>query len=146
MNRETDSAERRAFGRRHSRIHGYFLVPGRPPSPCIVRNYSEAGAMIELTELITPPFLVKLRLGRPEDDIECEVRHVRGQHIGLRFVSRDVMDIISDALKRSGKRRRRKRSGSMPVTDDTSAPSKPMSGPELRRLLKRIEASRLSAG
>lgn len=143
MGRHTELAERRAFGRRHSRIHGIFLVQGRPPSPCVVRNYSETGAMIELNELIQPPFHVKLRLGRPENDIDCEVRHVRGHSIGLRFVTRDVMDVINDAIARSG-RRRSSRPKEVLVTEAMAQPKKPLSGPELRRLLKKIEQNRLT--
>ena len=90
--------ERRAFGRRHSCIHAMLFVPGRPPSPCLVRNFSPAGALLETSELVDPPFRVKVRLNSNGRDIECEVRHVRGHRIGVSFIGEGVADELARAL------------------------------------------------
>ena len=90
--------ERRSFGRRHSCIHATLYVPGRPPSPCIVRNFSTAGALLEMSDPVEPPFRVKVRLNNSRRDIECEVRHVRGLRLGVSFISAGVADELARAL------------------------------------------------
>lgn len=90
--------ERRAFGRRRSCIHATLYVPGRPPSPCVLRNFSPKGALIEASELLDPPFQVKLRLNSNGRDVECEVRQVRGRHIGVSFIGEGAADELTRAL------------------------------------------------
>lgn len=107
MSSSPDGQERRAFGRRRSRVHALLLVPGRPPSPCVVRNWSPAGAMLELCELIDPPFNVKLRLFGTEDDLACEVRHVRAYRMGVKFTDVDTSEVFEVAIGLSRRARRR---------------------------------------
>ncbi len=109
--------ERRSFGRRHSCIHATLFVPGRPPSPCIVRNFSTAGALLEMSDLVEPPFRVKLRLSDSSRDIECEIKHVHGHRIGVSFISAGVAEELTRALGgivRSRKTRVLPAPGSMP--------------------------------
>ncbi len=109
--------DRRAFGRRHSCIHATLYVPGRPPSPCIVRNFSPKGALLEASEVLDPPFRVKVRLNTNGRDVACEVRHVRGRHIGVSFIGEGVADELTRALGgivRSRKSRVLPAPGSMP--------------------------------
>ena len=126
--------DRRAFGRRRSCIHATLFVPGRPASPCVVRNFSAAGAQIELSEVLEPPFRVRLRLDAKGDAIDCEVRHVRGLRMGVSFVSAGAGDELARVL--GGVVRKRKQRvlpapGSMPR----------VSGNELRRALFRPKTS-----
>ena len=111
-----EGQERRAFGRRRSRVHALLLVPGRPPSPCVVRNWSPAGAMLELCELIDPPFNVKLRLFGTDDELACEVRHVRQYRMGVRFTEVDATEVFEVAIGISRRGRRRPQPTSEPMT------------------------------
>ena len=109
--------DRRVFGRRNSCIHATLFVPGRPASPCVVRNFSPAGAQIELSEALEPPFRVKLRLDSKGDDIDCEVRHVRGFRMGVSFVSagaREELARVLGGVVRKRKQRVLPAPGSMP--------------------------------
>lgn len=107
MSKIPEGQERRAFGRRRSRIHALLLVPGRPPSPCVVRNWSPSGAMLELGELIEPPFNVKLRLFGTEDELACEVRHLRRYRMGVLFTDIDASKVFAVAIGLSRRGRRR---------------------------------------
>ena len=130
MSEAIKSGERRAFGRRHSCIHATLLVPGRPASPCVVRNFSTAGALLELNELVEPPFRVKVRLGGQGSDIECEVRHVRGRRLGVSFIGEGVAEELERALGGIVRKRRPRllpAPGSMPR----------ISGNDLRRAIFR---------
>lgn len=122
-----DGQERRAFGRRTTRVHALLLVPGRPASPCVIRNYSVTGAMLELSEDLDPPFNVKIRLFDTDDEIECEVRHCRERRLGVEFTSRDAGSILATV---AGAERRRRRDGivSEPITTPRA-----VTGAELRK-------------
>ena len=135
MRERMASSERRVFGRRHSCIHATLFVPGRPPSPCIVRNFSDAGALLELSEPIEPPFQVKLRLSSLGSDIDCEVRHARGMRLGVSFVSAGVADELSRALGGIV----RKRSARTPAAGVSALPR--VKGSELRRLVLKQKMS-----
>lgn len=90
--------ERRAFGRRRSCIHAMLLVPGRPPSPCIIRNYSETGALLELNENLEPPFNLRLKIDRTGEVIDCELKHARANRVGIILRGPDVTGFLERAL------------------------------------------------
>lgn len=90
--------ERRVFGRRRSCIHATLLVPGRPPSPCIIRNYSAAGALLELNENLDPPFNLRLKMDRSGEIIDCELKHARGSRVGVLLRGDDLDGVIERAL------------------------------------------------
>ncbi len=90
--------ERRAFGRRRSCIHAMLLVPGRPPSPCIIRNYSLSGALLELNEVLDPPFNLKLRIDRTGEVLDCELKHARGDRVGVILRGGDLYGTFERAL------------------------------------------------
>lgn len=95
MSEAFEGRDRRAFGRRRTRIHALLLVPGRPPSPCVIRNYSRHGAMIELGEALEPPFKVRLRLYDTSDEFECEVRYVKGGRMGVQFLAAEAGELVA---------------------------------------------------
>ena len=130
MDKSYSGGDRRAFGRRHSCIHAVLYVPGRPASPCLVRNFSESGALLELNERLDPPFRVKLRLDSQGRDIECEVRHCRGNRMGVSFIGDGVADELARAL--GGLVRSRRPRAPVPPL---SLPR--VSGSELRRVIFR---------
>ncbi len=122
--------ERRAFGRRSSCIHATLLVPGRGPIPCVVKNFSPSGAMLDLSEHVEPPFRVKVRLSPGGRHLDCEVRHVRGLRIGVSFVGEGAGAELARALGAVIKTRR-----SRPVLEALSLPR--INGAELRRIIFR---------
>lgn len=132
MTVEIDGRERRQFGRRRSCIHAFVLVPGRAPTPCLVRNYSASGAMLELAELVEPPFNFAIRIGLDGLEIRCEVRHQHGLRIGARFLGEGVGDVLALALgglvrPRKGRRRTLARGS------EVDGPLPRVTGRELRR-------------
>jgi hypothetical protein len=80
-------AERRQFGRRWSNVHGWVRVEGRPKMPCIVRNFSEGGALLELPWPCELPEFFRLSIDAIDFDIGCERRHAKPNAVGVRFVS-----------------------------------------------------------
>jgi len=76
--------EKRQFGRRESAIHAVAMFGGRT-AHCIVRNFSEGGALLEFNDSVTPPFRFRLIIEAKNVDVECEVRH-QGKHgVGVSF-------------------------------------------------------------
>ena len=86
MNSHTTTSERRAFGRRESCLHGMARLANRQPEPCIVRNFSDGGALLEFNTELNPPFRFRLIVEPKEIDTTCEVRHRKGRYIGVRFL------------------------------------------------------------
>ncbi len=125
--------DRRAFGRRRSCIHAMALVAGRPPSPCIIRNFSASGALLELNESLEPPFNFRIKIDSTGEIIECELRHARGNRIGAIFRGPDIEDVIERAL--GGVTRRR----SVRAQEAAAAPMPRVTGQELRRSVLHLE-------
>ncbi|HEX4892285.1 MAG TPA: hypothetical protein VFV47_03295 [Hyphomicrobiaceae bacterium] len=128
---EAVALDRRNFGRRRSCIHAICLVAGRPPSPCVVRNWSRTGALLELNEVIAPPYGIRIRLESTGEDIACEVKHARGFYIGVRFLCAEDYQRFNDAYLESGASGGRKRR--RPVVLEVAKPMKPLSARDLRR-------------
>ncbi len=112
-----------------------MLVPGRPPSPCIVRNYTRATATLDLTELLDPPYQIQLRVGDCTEEIPCEVRNVRDYRMGIRFVSQDFIEIVARAFDKRAKAR------DVPTEAETR-PLKRVTGSELREKVLGLSVSR----
>lgn len=133
MSESTQTGERRAFGRRRSCIHAFVLVPGRPAAPCILRNFSPTGAMLELNERLEPPFNIELCFTANGDRMLCEVRHVRGFSMGVRFLGDGPRAWYEEGLtvvRRSRKRKRKARTADEIVS---MGPAPRVTGGELRR-------------
>ncbi|MEZ5849793.1 MAG: PilZ domain-containing protein [Hyphomicrobiaceae bacterium] len=96
--------ERRSFGRRESSVKAVVLVPGRAPVHCIVRDFSEMGAGIELLEAIKLPLTFKLRIDAKDVEAICEVRHQRGQNVGVQFLSGSAGAAIERELEERAER------------------------------------------
>lgn len=86
--------ERRQFGRRESAIHAIAIVGGKPPAHCIVRNYSERGALLEFKEPFVPPFRFRLVIEAKAVDALCEVRHQGLQGLGVMFVGGAIGGLV----------------------------------------------------
>jgi hypothetical protein len=90
--------DRRAFGRRRSLIHASILIAGRPPSPCVLCNFSRNGGMLQLSERLELPFRFQLRFHLTGEVLDCELKHVRTRWIGVQFVGPDVIGLLDRAL------------------------------------------------
>ncbi len=90
MPRGNTSSDRRAFGRRESRIHAFAKVPGRGAEPCIVRNFSDSGALLAFDASFEPPARFRLAVEAKGLDVLCEVRRRDGHEYGVSFVSDDA--------------------------------------------------------
>jgi hypothetical protein len=122
--------ERRNFGRRRSCIHATCIVAGRPQSPCLVRNWSRSGALLELNEIVDPPYSIRLRLESGEADLPCEVKHARGYYIGVRFMVPDAYMRLNEAFDDFARGSRRRRH--IRIFEPVQA-MKPVSSRDLRR-------------
>lgn len=86
MLKPPQNAERRQFGRRQSGAHGWIKVRGRPPLPCVVRNISEGGALLEVGATEGLPFRFRVVIESEGIDCDCEARHNYGSSVGVEFV------------------------------------------------------------
>ena len=101
MSGKTDHVERRQFGRRHTHIHGWIKLPGRPVLPCVIRNISDGGAMLvfDRTELL--PFAFLLTIDAEDKPYGCEVRHHFGDRVGVAFVDVEIINTAMNSAKSS---------------------------------------------
>ena len=95
---QSASTERRSFGRRESFVHAMILVPGRSPVPCIVRNFSMSGALLEFREPVHTPFTFKLRIDAMEVETACEVRRQTPTTVGVHFLDSRVAQALERSL------------------------------------------------
>jgi hypothetical protein len=77
--------EKRQFGRRAGLWHAWVKVAGRDREPCIVRNFSQGGALLEFDG--TPPVADRfiLTIDRYNFTSDCYVRHRSATGIGVLF-------------------------------------------------------------
>lgn len=90
--------ERRQFGRRQSGCHGWVKVRGRPALPCVVRNISEGGALLEFQAAEMLPYRFRIVIESEGVDSDCEIRHQTGNRMGVEFVKGAVREDGSKPL------------------------------------------------
>ena len=81
-------AERRQFGRRQTCVHANISLRGRPVIPCVMRDVSEEGALLEVAHpewLPTRFRLIVEALGIASD---CEIVRRTDVAVGIRFTTR----------------------------------------------------------
>ena len=95
MNKLATAQDRRQFGRRYTQVHGWICVEGRPRMSCTVQNFSETGALLELSapgklpqHFILDIEAIKFRMG-------CEVMRITPAGFGVKF---KTIDEITAAL------------------------------------------------
>jgi len=91
MPRANTPSDRRAFGRRESRIHAFAKIPGRSAEPCVVRNVSDSGALLAFASAFEPPARFRLTVEAKGIDVLCEVRRRDGAEYGVAFVDGDTV-------------------------------------------------------
>ena len=80
-------AERRQFGRRKTYVHGIVSARGRPAVPCIMRDVSEGGALLEVPHPRWFPARFRLVVEATGFETECEIVHRTDTAIGVRFMT-----------------------------------------------------------
>lgn len=91
--------DKRKFGRRAVAIHATVEVLGRPHFPCLIRNLSEGGALLELIDRTNLPPTFGLRLQNSNATIECELTHRTGSAYGVAF--KPQSGVVGAAVKRA---------------------------------------------
>lgn len=94
MSAASGQSERRQFGRRWSHILGWIAIEGRPRTACHVKNFSEGGALLMVPDSIALPFTFLLHIDAIDFKIGCEVRHRGEGHVGVRFISADLVSEV----------------------------------------------------
>jgi hypothetical protein len=79
-------AERRQFGRRQTCLHGMIVARGRPREPCVMRNISSGGALLEVGRPFLLPHRFRLHIEVNGLDVECEIAHRDENVVGVRFI------------------------------------------------------------
>ena len=75
----------RRFGRRRALIHACIVNKNGHRIPCIVRNISEGGALLEVDEPLQLPNKLLLRIESDGFEADCDVRHRTSHAIGVNF-------------------------------------------------------------
>jgi hypothetical protein len=80
-------AERRQFGRRRTFVHAIVSARGRPSVPCIMRDVSEGGALLEVSYPRWFPARFRLVIEATGFETECEIVHRTDTAVGVRFMT-----------------------------------------------------------
>ncbi len=88
------SAERRSFGRLETAIGAVVVVGGESRRNCIVRNFSEAGALLEFQGRFDPPerFILQIE-GYPVEGA-CLLLHRTANKVGVSFKGTEIVKVI----------------------------------------------------
>ena len=84
-------SDRRQFGRRWTKMHGWVCVDGRPRIPCVVQNFSETGALLELVSGDPLPKQFVLAIDATKFRTGCEVMRELPGMIGVKFKPMDEL-------------------------------------------------------
>jgi hypothetical protein len=77
--------EKRQFGRRSTQIRGLIMVTGKRSIPCIIRNISMDGALLEFDRRRSVPFYFKLVIEADGFEADCEFKHNKEHGVGVFF-------------------------------------------------------------
>jgi len=90
--------ERRQFGRRQAFVHAFISPPGRPVIPCVMRNVSEDGALLEVAHPEWLPRRFRLLVEALGIASDCEIVRRTEATVGVRFAVRIAGDLgLGDA-------------------------------------------------
>jgi hypothetical protein len=79
------AAERRQFGRRQTCLHAVIAARGRSAVPCVVRDLSAEGALLEVGQPSWLPSRFRLRIEADAFEADCEIVHRTDNAVGVRF-------------------------------------------------------------
>ena len=80
--------EQRRFGRRRALIHAFIVNKNGHRIPCIVRNISTGGALLEVRDPKLVPNRLKLLIDADSFEADCDIRHRTAHGVGIYF--RDI--------------------------------------------------------
>ncbi len=83
-------SERRQFGRRDSSIAASIAIRGCSAQPCVMRNYSDTGALLEFREPAPQTHMFRLVIADKNIDVLCQVRHRAPRTLGISFVGGNI--------------------------------------------------------
>jgi hypothetical protein len=87
MRVSSQPAERRHFGRRQTCVHATILARGRSPIPCVMRDVSEGGALLEVSRPEWLPARFRLMIEANGFAADCEVMHRTAEAVGVCFAA-----------------------------------------------------------
>lgn len=80
-------ADRRQFGRRQTYLHARIHARGRPSLPCIMRDISEGGALLQVDHPQWLPSRFRLKIEADGTEVDCEVVRRTEDAVGVRFLA-----------------------------------------------------------
>lgn len=95
MAQELKTSDRRQFGRRTTLWHAWIKIAGRDREPCIVRNFSVAGALLEFPGAVPAINRFRLAIDIFRFEAECFVRHRSVGGLGVNFDELTQPDALS---------------------------------------------------
>lgn len=79
------SREYRKFGRRRALIHGFVVSQRGLRLPCLVRNISIGGALLEVEDPHMLPQRITLLVEVDDFEADCDIRHKTSHAVGVNF-------------------------------------------------------------
>lgn len=76
------------------------MLRGRDVVPCVVRNYSETGALLEFGEMPGASQLLRLIILQPRLEIMCQVRHRSAYGVGVTFIGGDCAGFVDSFIQK----------------------------------------------
>ena len=80
--------DNRRFGRRRALIHAFIVNKNGHRIPCIVRNISMGGALLEVRDPKQVPNRLTLLIDADSFEADCDIRHRTAHGVGIYF--RDI--------------------------------------------------------
>ena len=77
--------DNRKFGRRRALIHAFIVNKYGHRIPCIVRNISVGGALLEVEEPKQVPNRFRLVIDADSFEADCDIRHRTAHGVGIYF-------------------------------------------------------------
>ena len=85
MSSRPERDERRRFGRRRCRVHGWVHLNLRTRIPCVMTDYSVGGARLRFMQSMVLPNRFYICFDGFLGAIRCEVRHAVVSEVGIEF-------------------------------------------------------------
>lgn len=79
--------DRRRFGRRSVRVHGWAHPSRHVRIPCVMTEFSRGGATITLPEGTHLPGRFQLSFDALDEPLDCEIRHGHDGVFGVEFLA-----------------------------------------------------------
>jgi hypothetical protein len=85
MSSRPERDERRRFGRRRCRVHGWVHLNLSTRIPCVMTDYSVGGARLQFSQSMALPHRFYICFDGFLGAIRCEVRHTVVSEVGVEF-------------------------------------------------------------